>query len=192
MNTPNKLTVARVIITPLFMLAILLPYSHRFLVAGLIFAIASATDAIDGKLARKNNQITTFGKFLDPVADKMLTTAALLAFIQLDICSAWPVFIILTREFIVTSMRLISASQNIVVPANIFGKIKTASQMLFTVLILIWGELLDWNVIVEKLGFLKDFFQPVSNILIWITAVLAAVSGIIYLIQAKKTIDFSK
>lgn len=186
MNTPNKLTVARVIITPLFMLAFLSSIPHRFIIGAIIFSVAAITDAVDGKLARKYNQITTFGKFLDPVADKMLTTAALLAFIQEGICGAWPVFIILTREFIVTSMRLISASQNIVVPANIWGKIKTATQMTFTIVILLWGEL------VEVFGFLKENFHDVTNIMIWITAVLAAVSGIVYLAKAKKTIDFSK
>ncbi len=186
MNTPNKLTVARVIITPLFMLAFLSSIPHRFLISAIIFSIASITDAVDGKLARKNNQITTFGKFLDPVADKMLTTAALLAFIQEGICGAWPVFIILTREFIVTSMRLISASQNIVVPANIWGKIKTATQMTFTIVILLWGEL------VEVFGFLRENFYDVTNVMIWITAALAAISGIVYLAKAKKTIDFSK
>lgn len=186
MNTPNKLTIARVIITPLFMLAFLSSIPHRFLIGAIIFSIASITDAVDGKLARKYNQITTFGKFLDPVADKMLTTAALLAFIQEGLCSAWPVFIILTREFIVTSMRLISAAQNIVVPANIWGKIKTATQMTFTIVILLWGDL------VETFGFLKVHFAFVSNIMIWITAILAAISGIVYLVQAKKTIDFSK
>ena len=186
MNTPNKLTIARVIITPLFMLAFLSPIPHRFLIGAIIFSIASITDAVDGKLARKYNQITTFGKFLDPVADKMLTTAALLAFIQEGLCSAWPVFIILTREFIVTSMRLISAAQNIVVPANIWGKVKTATQMTFTIVILLWGDL------VETFGFLKVHFFDISNIMIWITAILAAISGIVYLVQAKKTIDFSK
>ena len=186
MNTPNKLTVARVIITPIFMLAFLSSIPHRFIISAAIFSIAAITDAVDGKLARKHNQITTFGKFLDPVADKMLTTAALLAFIQEGICGAWPVFIILTREFIVTSMRLISAAQNIVVPANIWGKIKTATQMTFTIIILLWGEM------IEIWGFLKNDFHFVTNIMIWITAVLAAISGIVYLIQAKKTIDFSK
>lgn len=116
----------------------------------------------------------------------MLTTAALLAFIQEGLCDAWPVFIILTREFIVTSMRLISAAQNIVVPANIWGKVKTATQMTFTIVILLWGDL------VETFGFLKVHFAFISNIMIWITAILAAISGIVYLVQAKKTIDFSK
>lgn len=186
MNTPNKLTIARVIITPFFLLAFLSSIPHRFVIACTVFAIAAITDAIDGKLARKNNQVTTFGKLLDPVADKMLTTAALLGFISEGICSVWPVFIILTREFIVTSVRLISASQNVVVPANIWGKIKTATQMVFTVIIMLWGEL------VETYGFLKLNFHTVTNIMIWITAALAALSGIIYLAQAKKTIDFSK
>lgn len=186
MNTPNKLTIARVIITPFFLLAFLSSIPHRFIIACAVFAVAAITDAIDGKLARKNNQVTTFGKLLDPVADKMLTTAALLGFIAEGICSVWPVFIILTREFIVTSVRLISASQNVVVPANIWGKIKTATQMVFTVIIMLWGEL------VETYGFLKLNFHMVTNIMIWITAALAAISGVIYLVQAKKTIDFSK
>ncbi len=186
MNTPNKLTVARVIITPFFLLAIMSSIPHRFLIACAVFAVAAITDAVDGKLARKNNQVTTFGKLLDPVADKMLTTAALLAFIAEGICGVWPVFIILTREFIITSVRLVAASQNVVVAANIWGKIKTATQMVFTIIIMLWGEL------VEVFGFLKLNFHDVSNIMIWITAVLAMISGIIYLVQAKKTIDFSK
>lgn len=186
MNTPNKLTIARVIITPFFLLALLSGIEHRFLIATVIFAVAAVTDAIDGKLARKNNQVTTFGKLLDPVADKMLTTAALLAFIAEGICSVWPVFIILTREFIITSVRLVAAAQNVVVAANIWGKIKTATQMIFTIIIMLWGEL------VEVYGFLRLDYYTVTNIMIWITAVFAAVSGVIYLIQAKKTIDFSR
>ncbi len=186
MNTPNKLTIARVIITPFFLFFFMSSIPHRCLIACAIFGIAAITDAIDGKLARKNNQITTFGKLLDPVADKMLTTAALLAFIAEGICSVWPVFIILTREFIITSVRLVSAAQNVVVPANIWGKIKTATQMVFTVIIMLWGEL------VETFGFLRLNYHFVTNIMIWVTAVLATVSGIIYLVQAKKTIDFSK
>ncbi len=186
MNTPNKLTVARVIITPFFLLAFLSTHPHRFLIACAIFGIAAITDAIDGKLARKNNQITVFGKLLDPVADKMLTTAALLAFINEGLCTVWPVFLILTREFVITSVRLIAASQNVVVAANIWGKIKTATQMAFTVIIMLWGEL------VETYGFLRLNFPTVANIMVWITAALAVISGVVYLVQAKKTIDFSK
>ncbi|HBL41002.1 MAG TPA: CDP-diacylglycerol--glycerol-3-phosphate 3-phosphatidyltransferase [Ruminococcaceae bacterium] len=185
MNTPNKLTLARVVMTPFFLGFLLCDLPHHWLIATAIFLLASVTDAIDGKLARKNNQVTTFGQLLDPLADKMLTTAALLAFIHLDLCGVWPVFLILTREFAVTSMRLIAAAQGVVIPANIFGKIKTATQMVFTGMILFWGEL------VETFGFLKLNFAQVSNGMIWITAVLAVVSGGIYICKAKKVIDFT-
>ncbi len=185
MNTPNKLTLARVILTPVFLLVLLSSVLHHWLIAAMIFLLASVTDAIDGKLARKNNQITTFGQLMDPLADKMLTTAALLAFIHMELCGVWPVFLILTREFAVTSMRLIAAAQGVVIPANIFGKIKTATQMVFTGIILFWGEL------VESYGFLRLNFAQASNGMIWITAVLAVVSGVIYIVKAKKVIDFT-
>ena len=94
LNTPNKLTIARMVITPVFLALIMwesLP--HRFLIATLVYSLAAVTDAIDGKLARKNNQITNFGKLLDPIADKVLTTSALLAFMVMDLCNIWIVMI---------------------------------------------------------------------------------------------------
>lgn len=184
MNTPNKLTVARMCITPVFLAVLLLTFPHNFLCAAAIFSIASVTDAIDGKLARKNNQITVFGKLLDPVADKVLTTAALLAFLQMGLCNIWSVMLILTREFAVTSMRLIASAQGIVIPANIFGKIKTATQMAFTIVILLLGELCVFVPSFEA------YFPTVSTVLIWITTAFAVISGIIYFADAKKRIDF--
>ena len=186
MNTPNKLTVARMCITPVFLLVLLLSFPHRFLCAALIFAIASVTDALDGRLARKNNQITVFGKLLDPVADKVLTTAALLAFLTMGLCNIWSVMLILTREFAVTSMRLIASAQGIVIPANIFGKIKTATQMAFTILILLLGEVSEYVLSVQS------YLALISNILIWITTAFTVISGIIYFVDAKKRIDFFK
>lgn len=171
-------------ITPFFLAALLLHFPHKFLCAAILFAIASVTDAIDGKLARKNNQITVFGKLLDPVADKMLTTAALLGFLTMGYCNVWSVMLILTREFAVTFMRLIASAQGIVIPANIFGKIKTATQMTFSVAILLMGELSE--TILPNLP-----VALVSTILIWITTAFAVLSGIIYLWDAKKRIDFS-
>ena len=109
MNTPNKLTVLRMILAPVFLAVFLaqgIPYHYWWAV--LVFSAAAITDAIDGKLARKNDQITVFGKLLDPVADKMLTTAALLGFMQVGLCNIWIVMIVLTREFAVTSVRLIA------------------------------------------------------------------------------------
>ncbi len=187
MNTPNKLTVFRMIITPVFLAFYMIDaIAYNMLWALIIFLAASITDAIDGRLARKYNQVTVFGKLADPVADKMLTTAALLALMNDGYCSIWIVFVILTREFAVTSARLIASSQGVVIPANIWGKIKTVSQMVFTVIILL-------ILVFDQFGLIKTGFDLTlfSNILLGITAVLAVISGIIYLIKAKDKIDIT-
>ncbi|MGN0573524.1 MAG: CDP-diacylglycerol--glycerol-3-phosphate 3-phosphatidyltransferase [Acutalibacteraceae bacterium] len=186
MNLPNRLTVARIILTPFFLAAMIIDFKYHFIVAAVIFAAASITDFLDGKLARKNNQITTFGKLCDPVADKMLTTAALLAFMQLGVCNIWIVMIILTREFLVTSFRLVATAQGIVIAAGIWGKLKTASQMIFSIAIMIAIHFVElYNLDFDKLAL-------VSNVLLGITAVLTVVSGIKYIVDGKKVIDFSK
>lgn len=195
LNTPNKLTIVRMLISPLFLAVILrdsLP--HRFLWAMLIFLAASVTDAVDGKMARKNNQVTNFGKLLDPIADKVLTTAALLAFMKLGLCNIWIVMIVLTREFAIASIRMIAASNGVVIPANIWGKLKTVSQMVFTVLIMLLGEIYSYapNIVpgVTVPHYLT--LSNISNILLWITAVLTVISGIIYIKDSKNAIDYSK
>ena len=185
MNLPNKLTVLRILLTPFFLAAMLVEFRYHYLVAAVIFIVASVTDFLDGKIARKNNLITTFGKLCDPVADKMLTTAALLAFMQLGLCNIWIVMIVLTREFLVTSFRLVASAQGIVIPAGIWGKLKTASQMIFSIVIMIL------LFAIEHLGLAFDKLPLVSNILLWITAVLTVVSGVKYIIDGKKVIDFS-
>ena len=189
MNTPNKLTLARVLMTPAFLGVLLANFPHKYLCAAIVFAAASVTDAVDGKLARKHNEITVFGKLLDPVADKVLTTAAFLALMQLGLCNIWSVMLILTREFAVTSMRLIASAQGIVIPANIFGKIKTATQMAFILLILLMGEAVAS---VPRCASFADMFPTVSAVLVWITTVFAVVSGVVYFAEAKKRIDFFK
>lgn len=195
LNTPNKLTIARMIIAPVF-LAVLLWDSlpHRFLWAMFIFMAASVTDAVDGKLARKNNQVTNFGKLLDPIADKVLTTAALLAFMKLGLCNIWIVMIVLTREFAIASIRMIAASNGVVIPANIWGKLKTVSQMVFTVLIMFLGEIYSYAPNVVP-GVTVPYYLTLSNIsnaLLWITAILTVISGIIYIKDSKNAIDYSK
>lgn len=175
------------ILTPFFLAVFMwetLP--HRFLWGLVIFAIGSLTDFADGKLARKNNQITVFGKLADPVADKMLTTAALLAFMSMGLCSIWVLMIILMREFTVTSFRLVASAQGIVIPANIFGKLKTASQMIFSLIIMLMGELEYARLLPQSINYVL-----ISNVLLWITAVLALVSGVIYVCKSVKLIDFS-
>lgn len=194
LNVPNILTIARFIITPIFLAIILMEnLPHRFIIACIVFSIGSITDAVDGHLARKNNQITNFGKFLDPIADKVLTTSALLAFMDMGLCNIWIVMLVLVREFIIASMRMVAASNGVVIPANIWGKIKTVSQMVFTVLIMVLGEAWDIvsNVNAELFAKLPEL-SLISNGLLWITAVLTVVSGVIYLKDSIKIIDFTK
>lgn len=194
LNVPNLLTIARIIITPIFLAVILMDtLPHRFLIACIVFSIASITDAIDGHLARKNNQITNVGKFLDPIADKILTTSALLAFMSMGLCNIWIVMLILTREFAIASVRMIAATNGVVIPANIWGKIKTVSQMTFTILIMLLGE--TWEILsnTNKVLFEKlPDLSLISNGLLWITAILTIISGVIYLNDSKKIIDFTK
>lgn len=186
MNLPNKLTVARIILTPFYLAAMVIEFKYHYLVAAAIFIVASITDFLDGKIARKNNLVTTFGKLCDPVADKMLTTAALLAFMQLGLCNIWIVMIVLTREFLVTSFRLVASAQGVVIAAGIWGKLKTASQMVFSIAImLVIHFVVEFNLDFDK-------FALASNILLWITAVLTVVSGVKYIIDGKKVIDISK
>lgn len=194
LNTPNILTLARIIITPIFLWTILSEnLAHRFLIACIVFSIGAVTDALDGHLARKNNQITNFGKFLDPIADKVLTTSALLAFMSMGLCNIWIVMIVLTREFAIASVRMIAASNGVVIPANIWGKIKTVTQMVFTITIMLMGE--AWELVAqadaELFGKLPDL-SLVSNGLLWITAIFTVVSGVIYLIDSRKIIDYTK
>lgn len=194
LNLPNVLTISRIIITPIFLAVILMEsLPHRFLIACLIFSIGSITDAVDGHLARKNNQITNFGKFLDPIADKVLTTSALLAFMSMGLCSIWIVMLVLTREFAIASVRMIAASNGVVIPANIWGKIKTVTQMVFTILIMLLSEAyyIAERSYAELFARLPDL-SLISNGLLWITAIFTVISGVIYLIDSRKIIDFTK
>lgn len=182
MNLPNRLTVARMVLTPVFLfffMADFIPY--HFVIGLIVYAVGCITDFLDGKIARKYGLITVFGKLADPVADKMLTTAALLVLMKYGYCSIYVVFIILTREFAVTSVRLAAAAQGVVIPANIWGKLKTASQMFFTIAIMAG---ISFNI-----AFLTS---AVADVMMWITAALAVVSGIIYIVNGVKLIDFDK
>ncbi|EDS12880.1 CDP-diacylglycerol--glycerol-3-phosphate 3-phosphatidyltransferase [Anaerotruncus colihominis] len=143
MNLPNKLTVMRMALIPVFlvfMLAESIP--HRYLIAAVIFAAASFTDYLDGHIARRDGLVTNFGKLMDPLADKLLVFSALVCFIELEMSSALIVFIILAREFLVTSVRLIAAEQGTVIAADIWGKMKTVSQIIWVLvaLIALWLE----------------------------------------------------
>lgn len=191
MNLPNKLTILRIIMTPFFLAALLLEFPHHYLVALVLFAAASITDYIDGNIARSRNLITDFGKFLDPLADKMLTTAAFLGLIKLNIGFGieWITFIVLIREFLITSLRLVSAGKGNVIAANIWGKAKTVSQM-FAIILTILGQY--FVSMFSNAVFLKSGVSLVTNITLWISAILTVISGVIYVIQNKKYIDPKK
>ncbi len=129
MNLPNKLTLWRIILVPFFVAVLLIPFPLHTIVALVLFIAASITDMLDGRIARKRNLITDFGKFADPLADKILVLAALLCFVQNGWCDCIAVIIVLFREFTVTSIRLIAAAKGEVIAANIWGKVKTVTQM---------------------------------------------------------------
>ena len=190
LNLPNKLTLIRMFLAPIYLALMLIEFPYHYIVALAVFAVASLTYMLDSKIARKNKLITFLGKRLDPLADKMLTTAALLAFMREGWCSIWIVMIVLTREFAVAGVRLIATAQGIVIPANYWGKAKTVSQMVFTIVIMLLAELDATFDIFANAGWFT--LARVSNIMLWITAVLTVVAGITYFVDSKKLIDFSK
>ena len=142
MNLPNKLTLMRVILIPFYVIFQLSSLSWGKWAALLIFAAASLTDFFDGYLARKNNLVTNFGKFMDPLADKLLVCSALICFVYMQKLWAWAVIIIVAREFIISGFRLIAAEQGIVIAASYWGKFKTVSQMLMIILLILDMEVL--------------------------------------------------
>jgi len=179
MNLANKLTLFRVILVPFFIAALMLPFiPFGYTIALVIFALASITDMLDGKVARKYNMITDLGKFLDPLADKVLVAAALICFIELGWAPAWAVWLIMAREFMVSGIRLVAAGskEKIVIAANIWGKLKTASTMVAICLILIM------HILTGDFGVLTGMpVQLITDVLIYICTFLTALSGIIYL-----------
>lgn len=192
MNLPNKLTVGRIILVPFFVAALLANFPLNNAVALIIFIAASLTDMFDGKIARKNGLVTDFGKFADPLADKILVLAALLCFVQLGICDCVAVIIVLFREFSVTSIRLIAASKGKVVAANMWGKAKTVSQMIAIIAVIAMQIVLELSEV--GLNFINTAtFEPiffvVGEILIWISVVFTIISGVVYIIQNRQFIS---
>ena len=186
MNLPNKLTVLRMILVPFFVLALLWPFPHHFLVALALFGIASYTDHLDGMLARKNNQITDFGKFMDSLADKILVISALVCFVSLDLCDVWLVLLIIAREFMVTSIRLVAAGKGSVITANNWGKIKTVSQIVAICVILLLQYIAELGTL-QVVSFVNEdtllLFWMIGEIFLAAATFFAVLSGLIYLKQ---------
>ena len=194
MNLPNKLTLLRVILIPFFLLFMYIDFPFHYAVALVIFAAASITDALDGKIARKRGLVTNFGKFLDPLADKVLVIAALTVFVDLNDVNmgAIPLIIITAREFMVSGLRLLAADSGVVVAAGIWGKLKTAFTMVAIVAILFWLSLCgDFSLSLSD-SLVKAVDNVVIPILIWISTILTVVSGAVYLKGCWHLIDSDK
>ncbi len=177
MNLPNKITVVRLLLVPVF-IALFYYYQYSY-IAGIIFTIAALSDFLDGYLARKNNQITTFGKFMDPLADKILVVSAQVLLLEEGVISALPVIVTVYREFAVSGYRLIAATHGKTIAAGISGKIKTVTQMIGIVIVLFTK------------GFpALDNIMRFGVILIDISAVIAVISLIIYIKQNSHVLSF--
>ena len=187
MNLPNKLTLLRVLMAPLFLLLLVWDFPFHHLAACAVFAIASLTDYIDGKLARKYHLITNLGKFLDPLADKMLTTAAFLGFLAAGKLDVWAVMLILSREFLVTSVRLMAAKDGTVVAASFWGKFKTVMQMVSIIFMLVALEWESWqHTVLKGVALPAEVFSVplmAGRVLVWVAVVLTIVSGVQYFWQ---------
>ena len=190
MNLPNKLTLLRCLMTPLMLLAMLWDFPFHYGVSLVLFIAASLTDMLDGKIARKRGLITNLGKFLDPLADKMLTTAAFLGFMTVlggsSLC--WAVMLILTRELMVTSVRLLAAKDGVVVAASMAGKVKTVMQMASIIYLLtamqameLFPQLLPASAVnASWFGDMAMWLAILGHVLIWISVVATVISGIQY------------
>ena len=180
LNAPNKITIFRIFLIPILIILLLVTsISNRFFLALIVFLVASFTDHLDGKLARKYGQITTFGKFLDPLADKMLVMSAFICFVDLNLISSVPVIIILLREFLVTSMRLVAMSSGKVVAANIWGRTKTVTQLIAIIVILVSQ---CFSTKIANLSYNElNFISSINNFFVWISVFFTVFSGYIYM-----------
>ena len=171
LNLPNKLTVIRVFAIPVFLIFLYISKGIFKFMPLLIFAGAAVTDAIDGHIARGDNLITDFGKFMDPLADKLLTASAFIAFVEIGYLSSWVVVLIISREFLVSGFRTLAASKGVTIAANAWGKIKTVFQMVLII-----------TVLINYTGYF-GFTNPLITPLIAITVLLTVTSGAVYIYE---------
>ncbi len=177
MNLPNKLTMFRVILIPFFVLFMLVDITNvDKWIALAIFIVASLTDLLDGKIARKYNLVTNFGKFMDPLADKLLVCSALICLVEMAKLPAWMVIIIIAREFIISGFRLIAADNGVVIAASYWGKFKTTFQMVMICLLIADIEAI----------------QVFTMIIVWIALLLTVISLIDYLVKNKAVMKETK
>ena len=204
MNLPNKLTLTRILLVPVFMVFVSLTAldgvtdgnfrAVYYLIAGIIFAVASFTDFLDGHLARKWNMVTDFGKFADPLADKLLTTVAFIYMMRDGVCSPVVLCIILAREFAVSGLRMVAASakDGKVIAANMWGKVKTVLQMLSIIFYFFGMSIAAMSATGVEQGVREIMVISISMVLCWLVALATAVSGIKYLWDNRSFINTAK
>lgn len=196
MNLANKLTLIRIMLVPVFLIFMAskgIPYGS--FIATFIFILASLTDKLDGYIARSRNQITNFGKFMDPLADKLLVTAALISLVELHVVPSWAAVIIIAREFAVSGLRSIAASQGKVIAASWWGKIKTVIQIIAIILLLLEVNIRDSKVLTDlvlKSTFWKQFFLKVPPIVLLAAVAITLISGYEYYKNNKEAISTDK
>ena len=176
MNLPNKLTILRVILIPFFVFFLISPFFDGYgnYIALAIFIIASLTDMADGKIARKYNLVTNFGKFMDPLADKLLVCSAMICLIETGKLQAWIVLIIIAREFIISGFRLVASDNGIVIAASYWGKFKTVSHMAMIILLI--------------LDIQNPIMQTITTVVVWIGLILTVVSLLDYIVKNKQVL----
>ena len=204
MNLPNKLTLTRILLVPVFMVFVCLTSLNGiadgsfqptyYLIAGIVFAAASFTDFLDGHLARKWNMVTDFGKFADPLADKLLTTVAFIYMMRDGVCSPVVLCIILAREFAVSGLRMVAAGakDGKVIAANMWGKVKTVLQMLSIIFYFFGMSIASMSATGAEQGVRQILVISISMALCWLVAAVTAISGIKYLWDNRSFINTAK
>ncbi|MCI8410319.1 MAG: CDP-diacylglycerol--glycerol-3-phosphate 3-phosphatidyltransferase [Lachnospiraceae bacterium] len=182
MNLPNKLTILRVLLIPFFVVAMLvdgIPYNNY--IAGIVFCVACLTDALDGHIARKNHLITNFGKFMDPLADKLLVCAALICFVAMPELNfpAWAAIVIISREFVISGFRLVASDNGVVIAASKWGKFKTISQMIMSILLIFHLDVVPYYTLLEQIS-------------IYLSVILTVVSLVDYIYKNKEVLKEEK
>ena len=180
MNLPNKLTCFRVVLIPFFVFFMMAPFFEGYgnYIALVIFIVASLTDLLDGKIARKYHLVTNFGKFMDPLADKLLVCSAMICLIQTGQLAAWIVIIIISREFIISGFRLIASDNGVVIAASYWGKFKTTFQILMVIALI--------------LNLPYTWFQALGTVLIYVSLALTIISLIDYIVKNKDVLKDQK
>ena len=177
MNLANKLTVLRMILVPVFLILAMVNTTTANIIALAVFVIASITDKLDGYIARSRNQITNFGKFMDPLADKLLVTCALIILVERTIIPAWVVVVIIAREFVVSGLRTLAASQGVVIAASNWGKLKTVIQMIAIIMGLVYSP---------------SWLNMLTQVFIYLAGIITIISGVDYFVKGKDVININE